>query len=62
MPKNFVGESFSLSLISGIETNFCFRGLCHDIPSKIVCLTVTKNSVEEPFSAVFQKISGGEKV
>ena len=46
----------------GCRINLCFRGLCHDIPSKVVCLTVTKHSVEEPFSAVFQKFSGGEKV
>ena len=30
--------------------------------SKILCLTVPKNIVEEPFCAVFQKISGSEKV
>ena len=62
VPKNFVGEPFSVSLISGIGKNLCFRGLCHDFPSKIFCLTVPKHFVEEPFYAVFQKISGGEKV
>ena len=61
MPKNFVGEPFSLSLVSGIKKKF-FRGLCHDFPSKIFCLTVTKHSVDEPFSAVFQKISCSGKV
>ena len=33
-----------------------------DFPSKIVCLTVPKHFVEEPFYAVFQEISGSEKV
>ena len=33
-----------------------------NLPSKIFCLTVPKHSVEEPFCAVFQKISGSEKV
>ena len=32
------------------------------ILSKFFCLTVPKNFVEEPFCAVFQKISGSEKV
>ena len=31
-------------------------------PSKVFCLTVPKNIIEEPFSAEFQKISGSEKV
>ena len=34
----------------------------HDFPSKIFCLTVPKNFADEPFCAVFQKISGSEKV
>ena len=34
----------------------------HNILLKIVCLTVPKNFVEEPFCGVFQKISGSEKV
>ena len=46
----------------GYRKNLCFRGLCHDFQSKIFCLTVPKHFVEEPFYAVFQKISGGEKV
>ena len=64
MPKNFVGEPSSLSLISGIE-KICMRGWggeCQDIPSKISFLTVPKIFVEEPFCAVFQKTSGSEKV
>ena len=62
VPKKFVGEPFRVSLISGIGKTLCFRGLCHDFPSKIFCLTVPKNFVGEPFRAVFQKISGNEKV
>ena len=34
----------------------------HDFPSKNFSLTVPKNFAVEPFCAVFQKISGGEKV
>ena len=34
----------------------------HDFSFKIFCLTVPKNLVGEPFCAVFQKISGSEKV
>ena len=37
-------------------------GEYQDFPSKIFCLTVPKHFVEEPFYAVFQKISGSEKV
>ena len=49
VPKNFVGEPFSVSLISGIEKILCFRELCHDFVSKFFRLTVPKNFVEEPF-------------
>ena len=34
VPKNFVGQPFSVSLISGIEKTLCFRGLCHDFASE----------------------------
>ena len=37
-------------------------GEYHNFPSKILCFTVPKNFVGNPFCAVFQKISGGEKV
>ena len=60
MPKNFVGESFSVSLFSGIgkflvSTNFMGTRReggreYHDFPSKSFCLTVPKNFVGEPFS------------
>ena len=49
VPKNFVGEPFSVSRISGIEKILCLRELCHDFVSKFFRLTVPKNFVEEPF-------------
>ena len=38
------------------------RGGYQDFPSKNFCLTVPKHFVEERFYAVFQKISGSEKI
>ena len=38
------------------------KGEYQDFPSKIFCLTVPKHFVEEPFCAVFQKISVSQKV
>ena len=46
----------------GYRKNSWFRGLCHDSPSKMFCLTVPKNFVGETFCAVFQKTSSSEKV
>ena len=62
VPKNFVGEPFSLPLISGIERFYASESFCHDFVSKFFCLTVPKSSVEEPFWPVSQKMSGSEKV
>ena len=59
VPKNFVGESFSVSLISGVEKVWR-RGGYQDFPSKIFCLTVPKISVGESFTVAL--ISGSEKV
>ena len=58
------GESFSVSLISGIEKFYASEGYVtiFDFLSNFFCLTVPKNFVGEPFCAVFQKISGSEKV
>ena len=39
----------------------CLRGLFHDFSSNFFCLPVQKHFVEEPFCAVFQKISGSKK-
>ena len=58
------GESFSVSLISGIEKFYAAEGYLtiFDFLSKFFCLTVPKKFVGEAFCAVFQKISGSEKV
>ncbi len=64
VPKNFVGEPFGVSLISGIE-KFCASEVyvtIFDFPSKIFCLTVPKSFAGEPFSTVFQEVSGSGKV
>ena len=61
VPKTFVGELLGISLFSVIENFYASEG-CHDFPSKLFCLTVPKHFVEEPFCAVFQKISGSQKV
>ena len=60
MPKNFVGESFSVALISGIEKDLIGRGEYQDFPSRIFCLTVLSFSVGESFTVAL--ISGIEKV
>ena len=38
LPKKFVGEPFSASIISSVEKCFCLRMLGHDFPSKLICL------------------------
>ena len=60
VPKNFVGESFSVSLNSGIENVWIRRGEYQYFSSKIICLTVPKNFVGEPFRVSL--ISATEKV
>ena len=63
LPKNFVGEPFGVSENFWYRKSFWIRGgEYQDFPSKIFCLTVPKNFVVETFCAVFQKISGSEKV
>ena len=57
--KNFVGEPFGVSENFWYRKTLCFRGICHDFPSKIFCLTVPKNFVGEPF--IVSLISGIEK-
>ena len=51
------GESFSFSLIAGIEKIYVAEGYVtiFGFQSKFFCLTVPKNFVGEPFCAVFQK-------
>ena len=54
------GESFSVSLISGIEKFYASEGYV-TIFCRFFCFTVPKNLEGEPFCAVFQKNSGSEK-
>ena len=51
MPKNIVGESFTVSVILGTETVRDKRGgRNRDFPPKLYCLTVPNDFVKEPFS------------
>ena len=50
VPKNFVGEPFSVSLISGVEKIRASEGYVTIFRRIFFCLTVPKNSVGEPFS------------
>ena len=61
VPENFVGQPFRVSLILGIEKFYALQGYV-TISVEIFCLTLPKNFVGEPFCAVFQKISGSQKV
>ena len=62
VPKNAVGESFSLSIISHIEKvwmrGWWGGGECQDFPSKSSCLTVPKKIIGQPFNVSL--ISGME--
>ena len=60
MPKIFVGEPFSVALISGIEKVWIGRGEYQDFPSRSFCLTVLNFSVGESFTVAL--LSGIEKV
>ena len=59
-------ESFSVSFISVIEKFYASEGYVYvtilDFLSKFFCLTMPKDFLGEPFCAVFQKISGSERV
>ena len=61
VPKNFLKEPFSVSLISGIGKFYASEGYVtiFDFLSKFFCLTVPKNFVKEPFSVSL--ISGIKK-
>ena len=58
------GESFSVSIFSGIENFFASEGYVTTFVflSKIFCLIVPKCFVGEPLCAMFHKISGSEKI
>ena len=60
--EKFRRETLACVIHFGYRKFLCFRGLCHDFPSKIFFLKVPKNFVGEPFGAVLQKHSGSEKV
>ena len=61
MPKNSVGESFTVAILSGIEKVWIRGGGEYpDFPWKHFCLTVPKISVGESFTVAI--ISGIEKV
>ena len=51
-----------MSLISGVEKICASEGYVTIFRRIFFCLTVPRNSVGEPFCAVFQKNSGSEKV
>ena len=60
--KNFRGGTVYSVTDFRYRKTLCLRGFCHDFPSKNFSLTVPKHFVEEPFCALFQRISGSEKV
>ena len=64
MPKNIVEEPFSASVIAGTEKVW-IRGAGGSIKffrGKFFVSQCRKKIVGEPFCAVFQNISGNEKV
>ena len=58
---NFVEEPFSASLISRIEKFYASKGYVTIFCRKFF-VSVPRHFVEQPFCAVFQKISDSEKV
>ena len=55
MPKNFVGQPFSVSLISGIETFYASEGYV-TIFQRFFCLAVPKILQGNPSVLCFRKI------
>ena len=53
VPKKFVGEPFSVSLLSGIEKYYASEGYIPIFRRKFLCPTVPKHFLEEPICAVF---------
>ena len=61
VPKNFVGQSFTVAIISGIEKIWTRGGEQYQVfPWKSFCLTVPKRFVGQSFTVAI--ISGIEKV
>ena len=59
VPKNSVGQSFTVALILGNEKVWIRKGVYQGFPSKILCLTVRKLFVGESFTVAL--ILGIEK-
>ena len=54
VPKSFVGQTFSVSLLSGLEKIYASEGyVMSQFSVDISCLTVPRIFVGEPFCAVF---------
>ena len=64
VPKEFVGEPLSLSITSGIKKNYSSHGYVTIFRRKFFVSQYRNNSlrIAEPVCAVFQKISGSEKI
>ena len=56
MLKIFLGEPFSLKLISSIEKIYASDGYVTIFRRKFFCLTLSKHFVEEPFCDCFRKV------
>ena len=56
LPKHFVGEIFSLSIISSIEKIYASEGYVTIFRRTFFCLTLSKHFVEEPFCDCFRKV------
>ena len=59
VPEIFVGEPFSVSLISCMEKFYAYEGSFVIFYGNFFCLTVPKNFIGEP--SMFHKNSGIEK-
>ena len=61
VPKIFVGEPFSVSLISSIEKSLCFRGLCRSFLSNNFVADCRKISYGNLFVLCFRKFPVAKK-
>ena len=57
VPKNSVGEYFTVAIISVTEKIWIRGGLYRDFPSKIFCLTLPKDSVGESFTVALLSVT-----
>ena len=56
VPKYFIGESFSVSFISGIEKTYASEAYVTIFLRKSFCLTVPENFVGNPSVLYFRKL------